>query len=49
MRHDVNHHLLSDLQERIDRIAGGSTMRQAHLAFGVDELDRRRAGLWCDA
>ncbi len=44
MRHDVNHHVLSDLQERIDRIAGGSTMRQAHLAFGVDEIDRRLPG-----
>jgi protein ImuA len=40
----ANTHVIAELQEKIDRIAGSSTKQREHLPFGVPEIDRRLPG-----
>lgn len=44
MSRNVSPEILAELQDRIDQIAGGSTMKRAHLPFGVEEIDSRLPG-----
>lgn len=36
--------MLAELQDRIDRIAGGTTRERPHLPFGVEKIDHRLPG-----
>jgi protein ImuA len=40
----ANAHVIAELQEKIDRIAGGSAVKRGHLSFGVPDIDRRLPG-----
>ncbi len=44
MAHAGRRHLLADLREQVERIAGGATRRRLVVPFGLSALDRRLPG-----
>lgn len=44
MQDRANTHVIAELQEKIDSIAGGSATKRGHLPFCVPDIDRRLPG-----